>query len=192
VQAQISFVAPTLTTIEGPSRSISGSNLSYPVGDVNTWFLKVSLTTTGQVGIEYPVIVTVSGVESLGREACSAATGCTLDQDLAVITNQLTDLRAEVERNGSRETTEVVEASIRGSQSFLDTANNRLPAAEARLNRAEARMADLCNPDPFCETFPQPAARTPLLGLVVGIGALAAGGYLGFRKISAARAALPA
>lgn len=180
-----SFVAPTLATVDGPAVALAGSG-SYPVGSTNVWFVKVTLETSGQVGVEYPIVLTVAGIESVGTEDCSTDASCTLDDELAATTTELEELRSSAEVVRAAETTDRVEAEIENLIGFRDSANALLPGAQSRLNRAEASMADLCNPDPFCDPIPNPGSSTPLLGWVVGLAALAGGGYLFSKKLGSA------
>lgn len=179
-----SFVAPTLTTVDGPAATVSGSGVEYPAGSTNVWFVKVSLETSGQIGVDYPIELTVSGVESVGTEDCSATPGCALDDEWATAMAQLDQARASAEAARSAETTAQVQAEIDNLTGFRDSAQALLPTAESRLNRAEAAMADLCNPDPFCDPFPDAGSSTPLLGWIVGLAALVGGGYLFSNKRS--------
>lgn len=180
-----SFVAPTLTTVDGPADVVAGPGVHYPAGTTNVWFIKVSLETTGQVGVEHPIILRLGGVESVGIEDCTVTPGCTLDEELAAATAELDELRGSAEAVRASETTTRVQAEIDNVASFRDSAEALLPAAQSRLNQAEATMADLCNPDAFCDPFPDAGTTTPLLGWVVGLAALGGGAYLFFRKLGA-------
>lgn len=181
-----SFVAPTLTTIDGPAPSLAGSGLEYPAGSTNVWFIKVSLETSGQVGVEYPIVLTVSGIETVGTEDCGATPGCTLNDELDAATAELAELRGSAEAARAAETTARVQADIDSFRGFRDASDAVLPSVQSRLNRAEATMADLCNPDPFCDPFPDAGTTTPLLGWVLGLAAIIGGGYLASKKFSAA------
>jgi len=171
------FVAPTLSNVSGPSASIDGRGVEYPSGHTNVWFLKVSLMSSGQAGIEYPIIISVDGVLNETIEPCREVPGCTLDTEFAALTDELDLAKANLAELRAQETTENVTAEIQNLKGFIETSDLLTPKAQARQARAEATMARLCDPDPICTEFPQPAPRPVVLGLILGFGALGLGGY---------------
>ena len=184
VDLSVSFVAPTLTTVDGPSSLVAGSGVAYPAGHTNVWFLKVSLATSDQVGVEYPVVISVDGVQSVGIEDCADVADCTLDDEYAAINVELAQARAELEEARAQETLASVQAEIENLQGFADTSATLGPAARARLVQAEARMAELCAPDPICEEFPDPGTKTPIVGWAIGLAALGFGAFRAFKKFT--------
>lgn len=175
VDLTVALVAPTLTVVDGPSRIVEGSGAEYPLGHTNTWFLRVSLATTSQVGIEFPVSISVEGVAPEGTEPCAEVPGCTLDEEYAAVNVAIAEVEAEIEARGARESRAAVEAEIENAKSFAETSAQLRPGIDSRLAAAEARMAELCAPDPLCDEFPDQGSRTPLLGWVIGLAALAFG-----------------
>lgn len=182
VDLTVSFVAPTLATIDGPSSLVSGNGVEYPAGHTNVWFLKVSLATTGQAGVEYPVQIFVNGVQTAGIEDCADIADCALDDEYAAVNVALAEAQAEVEIFRAQETTAAVEAEIENLKGFAESSDTFAPAAEARLAQAEATMADLCAPEPMCDEFPDPGSKTPILGWAVGLAALALGLYRAVKR----------
>ena len=162
--------------------------MTYPLGHTNLWFLKVSLDTTGQIGLEFPIRLTVEGVQDLSATPCSEIAGCTLDEELADLNFAITQAQSELDLINPQNTAEAVERELVGlQQSANSAATITRPMAEARLAQAEARLAQLCAPELTCDEFPQPPGKTPLLGLIVGLAALGFGARQALKKIRAAR-----
>lgn len=184
VGVSVSFVAPTLTTVDGPNTLVSGTGVDYPAGHTNVWFLKVSVTTTGQAGVEYPVVIRTSGVQTFGTDPCSDTPGCTLDEEYAANNVALAEATAALEQMRSQETRAAVEAEIENARGFVDTGASLAPATQARLQRAEERIAELCAPEPDCDVFPPPGSKTPIIGWIVGLGVLGFGAYRAYRKFT--------
>jgi len=185
VSLTASFVAPTLTTVDGPAESVSGPGVVYPAGHTNLWFLKVSLESSGQAGVEYPITLTIEGVQTLGVDDCEDTPGCsTLEAEYNELQSSLSEAETELEAIGSLETEAAVSSEIENLRGFADTAATLLPGIEGRLAQNEAAMARLCAPDPMCETFPDPAPKTPLIGWLVGLAALIFGAYTAVKKLS--------
>jgi len=181
----VSFVAPTLTTVDGPAPVVDGDGVDYPSGHTNEWFLKVSLDTGDQVGVEYPITISVAGVRSESLEDCGDIPGCVLDQEYAAVNVALAEATAEFEQAQSRESLDAVQSEIDNQlRGFAESTAALAPAAEARLARAEATMAELCAPDAMCDEFPEPQSRTPWTGWIIGVGALGFGGYRAFKKLT--------
>ena len=180
----VSFVAPTLTTVDGPGDVVAGRGVNYPAGHTNVWFLKVSLDSADQVGIEYPISIQVAGVQAESVENCSDIPGCVLDDEYAAVNVALAEATAELERARSQETLAAVRAEIENLRGFAESADTLAPAAQARLARAEAVMAELCAPEVMCDEFPPPGTKTPIIGWIVGLGALGFGGYRAFNKFT--------
>jgi|GEM_PF-919713 len=183
VQAVVSLVAPTLATVDGPSSTVAGGGAVYPTGQTNIWFLKVSLETTSQLGVEYPVTLSVAGVESTSTADCADIPGCDLAGEYATLEAAVTRAEQELSDGDQLETAEEVTRDIESLRGFGSSAATRLPEERARLERNEAIMAQLCAPEPMCETFPDPGSKTPLLGLLVGLAALAGGAYVAVTKL---------
>lgn len=181
----VSFVAPTLTTVDGPGQIVDGSGVNYPAGHTNVWFLKVSLDTSDQIGIEYPITISVAGVQNEGVDDCGDVAGCVLDDDYAAVNVALAEAQAELEQAQSQETLAAVQSEIENIRGFIETSDTLAPAAEARLARAEATMAELCAPEVMCDEFPPAGTTTPLIGWVLGLGALGFGAFRAFKKITA-------
>jgi len=194
VDLSVSLVAPTLTTVDGPAAVVSGSGVTYPAGHTNAWFLKVSLATDDQIGVEYPIVLTIDGVQALGTDDCSDIDACTLDDGYAVVGVALAKATAELEQARSQETLVAVQNQIENSRGFVESASALEPTAQSRLARAERQMAQLCAPDPMCVEFPNPGSRTPLIGWIFGLAALGFGAFRAFKKLTTdpAPAAAPA
>ena len=184
VDLSVSLVAPTLTTVDGPAAVVSGSGVTYPAGHTNAWFLKVSLATNGQIGVEYPIVLTINGVQALGTDDCSDIDGCTLDDEYAAVGVALAKATAELEQARSQETLAAVQNQMENSRGFVESANALGPTAQSRLARAERQMAQLCAPDPMCAEFPNPGSRTPLIGWIFGLAALGFGAFRAFKKLT--------
>lgn len=180
----VSFVAPTLTTVNGPSRLVTGSGVEYPAGHTNVWFLKVSLSTTGQAGLEYPILIRATGIQSVGTEPCADTPGCSLDDEYASNNVALADATAALETLRAQETLERVESELENLRGFAESDETVGPAALARLGRAEATLAGLCAPDPTCDEFPDPGSKTPLVGWIFGLAALGLGAYRAFKRFT--------
>ncbi|MGY9082282.1 MAG: hypothetical protein ACKVK3_06735 [Acidimicrobiales bacterium] len=180
----LSFVAPTLTTVDGPAAVVIGNGVDYPAGHTNVWFLKVSLETSNQNGVEYPIIVSVDGVQSASLEACSDIDDCVLDDDYAAINVALAEATAGLEIARSQEKAAAVEAEIENLRGFAESAGTLAPAAQSRLVQAEAIMAQMCAPLTLCDEFPDPGSKTPVIGWIFGLGALAFGGFRVFKKLT--------
>ena len=188
VQLNVSFVAPTLDAIDGPAAVVDGGGVTYPLGHTNLWFLRVSLDTTGQVGLEFPIRLSVEGVQDLSVEPCSEIPGCTFDEELADVNVAIAEAQAELDLIDPLDTAEAVEREMVGlQQSANSAASITRPMAEARLAQAEARIAAACAPNATCDEFPQRPGKTPLLGLIVGLIALGFGARQAFKKLRAAR-----
>lgn len=185
VDLSVSFVAPTLTTVDGPDAVVSGSGVAYPAGHTNVWFLKVSLDTTNQAGIEYPIVLTVDGVQSVGTEPCNELPDCTLDVEYAAVNVALAEATAELEQARSQETLARVQSQIENSQGFVESSNTLGPAAQSRLARAESTMAQLCAPAAMCDEFPDPGTKTPLIGWILGLAVLGFGVSRVVKKLKA-------
>jgi len=186
VELTASFVAPTLTTVDGPAASVSGPGVGYPVGHTNLWFLKLSLDAPGQDGVEYPVTISVSGVQSLGFDECADVDGCTLQAEHDALRADLTQAQDDLAAVGSLETQAAVQSEIENLRGFAETSAALLPGVEGRLGQNEATMARLCAPEPMCETFPNPGTKTPMIGWLVGFAALIFGAYAASKKLSPA------
>ena len=180
----VSFVAPTLMIVDGPAGLVDGNGVEYPAGHTNVWFLKVSLETSDQVGVNYPIVIRVDGVQTVSIEACGDIDGCVLDHEYAAILVALAEANADLEAARSQETLAAVEAEIENLRGFSESASTLAPAAQARLARAEAVMAELCAPVSICDEFPDPGSKTPLFGWVFGLAALGFGGFRVFKKLT--------
>ena len=180
----VSFVAPTLTTVDGPAGLVDGTGVEYPAGHTNVWFLKISLETSDQIGVDYPIIIGVDGVQTVSVEACGDIDGCVLDDEYAGIAIALAEANADLEAARSQETLTAVEAEIENLRGFTESARTLAPEAEARLARAEAVMVELCAPVSMCDEFPDPGSKTPLFGWVLGLGALGLGGFRAFKELT--------
>jgi len=180
----VSFVAPTLTTVDGPAALVDGNGVEYPAGHTNVWFLKVSLETSDQIGVEYPIVISVAGVQAVSVEACGDIDGCVLDDEYAAIKVALAEANADLEAARSQETLAAVEAEIENLRGFAESADTLAPAAEARLAGAEAIMAELCAPISMCDEFPDQGSTTPLVGWIFGLGALGFGVFKVFKKLT--------
>jgi len=188
VEVNVSFVAPTLDAIDGPSALVDGGGVTYPLGHTNVWFLQVSLDTTGQLGLEFPIRLSVEGVQDLSVEPCPDIPGCDLDEQLADINVAIADAQNELERIDPLNTAEAVEREMIGLRQSADSAATiTRPMAESRLAQAEARIAQLCGSDNDCDEFPQPPGKTPLLGLIVGLAALGFGARKAVANLRAGR-----
>lgn len=179
----LSFVAPTLTTIDGPAAVVEGPGFEYSVGHTNIWFLKVSLETTGQVGLEYPIEITVEGVQNVGAQPCSELPGCSLDDELRTLNGDLAQARADLAEVNSQDTLEAVERELANLDGFVQSARLKGPEAQSRLLQAQNTMATLCAPELTCEEFPNPGTKTPLIGWVVGIAVLGFGLFRASKKL---------
>ncbi len=182
VDLSVSFVAPTLTTVDGPSNIVDGDGVEYPSGHTNVWFLKVSLSTTGQTGVEYPILISASGVQSVGIEPCGDTPGCTLDDEYASNNVALAEATEAIERLRSQETLAGVESELDNLRGFAETDETVGPAAQARLARAEATMARLCAPDLTCDDFPNPGSKTPIIGWIIGLALLGFGAHRAVKR----------
>ena len=178
VDLSASFVAPTLTTVDGPAQVVEGNGVEYPAGHTNVWFLKVSLNTSSQIGVEYPIVINVEGVQTLGVEPCADDPDCELDDEYAAINVALAEAEAELEQLRAAETTDAVQAEIENIRGFQESADSLGPRAQARLAQLEAQLAEKCAPEPDCEEFPDPGSKTPIIGWIIGFAAIA----LGVRK----------
>ena len=164
VDLSASFVAPTLTTVDGPAQVVEGNGVEYPAGHTNVWFLKVSLNTSSQIGVEYPIVINVEGVQTLGVEPCADDPDCELDDEYAAINVALAEAEAELEQLRAAETTDAVQAEIENIRGFQESADSLGPRAQARLAQLEAQLAEKCAPEPDCEEFPDPGSKTPIIG----------------------------
>ena len=184
VDLSVSFVAPTLTTVDGPAAVVSGGGVTYPAGHTNVWFLKVSLATSDQIGVEYPIVLTVDGVQAVGTKDCTDIDGCTLDDEYACMNVALAQANAELEQARSQETLVSIQKQIENSRGFAESADTLGPAAQARLARAESTMAQLCAPDPMCDEFPNPGTKTPIIGWILGLAVLGFGAFRAVKKLT--------
>lgn len=183
----LSFVAPTLTTIDGPSAVVEGPGFEYSVGHTNIWFLKVSLETTGQLGVEYPIEITLEGVQSVGAESCDELPGCSLDAQLRSLKGDLAEARSELADLNSQDSLEAVESELANLDGFVQSARVKGPEAQSRLLQAQTTMASLCAPDMTCDEFPDPGTRTPLIGWVVGVAVLGFGLFRAVKRLGRQR-----
>jgi len=180
----VSFIAPTLDTVDGPAAVLQGSGASYPDGHTNVWFLKVSLDTNGQTGIAYPFTIQVDGVQFFGTEPCAETPECTLDAQYREISTELAQARSQLD--DSLQTTEAVQSEIDNSLGILSSAEKLKPQLVSRLARSKTIMAKLCAPEPICQTFPDPGNKTPLIGWIAGLAAIGLGGARALKRFKTA------
>ncbi|MDH3682152.1 MAG: hypothetical protein OEV40_19640 [Acidimicrobiia bacterium] len=159
----VSFVGPTLSVLDS-GLELQGS-ARYDGGGTNVWYLAVSLDTEGRLGVEHQLVLDVEGVLSAGLEPCEA--DCALREQLAAVDADIVEVQERIDGLGE-DPTAVLEAEL----TELETRRN---TAEDSLDRADARIRELCAPEPDCEELTEPPSTTPLWATALGGLLLAAG-----------------
>lgn len=186
---EASFVGPTLGSVGRSSTVLESSGASYGSAKTNVWYLKVSLETTGRLGVEHRLLIEVVGAESTGFGDCTQIAECTLDEELATIDEQVELVESGLADALAQDETSLVEREITSLRDQLGVSDTIGPQAQARLANAEARMAQLCAPDATCETIPAPGSKTPIWAWAIG-GLVFAGGVR--RRVTTMRSPIPA
>ncbi len=167
------LIGPTLSGAGSRGLNVGGQ-WSYNGGEINLWYVEVSLETTGRLGVEHDLVIGVSGTLDLDLGICDPSDGCTLIDDIAAVDAEIVTAQAQIDDLGSRETSEIVAGEIAAAEA---------QAASVRQEDGsnEAAIAELCDPDATCTEVPI-TSSTPTGLLVLGVLAIAGGlGFLGWR-----------
>ena len=197
---EVSFIGPTLGSVqEGPL--LQGS-ASTNAGETNVWYLQVTLSTTGQLGVAHEMQLSIDGVQSSEFETCDDIPDCDLDEQLAELDEQLAALEDDlagvsepvddipepvvdesVDAVDDETATQIaeLEAEETGVRAEIAAAETRSTQAVTELTDAEAEIADICGDEPDCESVLSPdESSTPIwawasgaLVLLAGVAALA-------------------
>lgn len=158
VDLTVRLVDPDLNVVVADASQLNAQHV-FRSGQPGDWFLQLRPSTPSRRGTTFEVILSIDTGRDADRQDCTMSPACALDDQLMAVAGELAAANVLL-AGDAPPTLSTLQADIDAAQSHLDDLERSEVTARQELERATARIAELCAPESTCTVRPETGPTT--------------------------------